>query len=213
MWSATAKGHNQNLHTQCQIFTLNYLCSHYTVKTCPSSVEWESHLGKSSLLTYMPLVERLANKLSTVNYALIQVPMWCVSVWIHLHMSRYMYVYEHKCLSSLFTSLSYIGTVSITTAMLLFRHQESHLLYRLGYTCFFPLFLIISVKRLSPWYPLPTLPLTSEKIQPYLYMCACWTSPHKMPITSLFCLNIFISPENLKYTNMWFHEEMIQKRL
>lgn len=104
VWWVTVKGHNQNLHIQCQIFTLSYLCSHYTAKTYSLSVEWESRLAKSSLLTCVPLGERLANKLSAVNYALIQVPLRCVSVWIHLHMSRCMPAYEHVYLLSLYFS-------------------------------------------------------------------------------------------------------------
>lgn len=152
--------HVSNIHSK-------YLYSHYTVKSSSYSVIWESHLEKSSLLTYVPLVERLANKLSTVNYALIQVPMWCVPVWIHLHMSRHMYAYEHKCISFLFTSFSYCYSklnnchVPSQTASPIFSGRP-------GYTCFFPLFLIIPVKRLSPWYPLPKLPLTDFRTNPAL---------------------------------------------
>lgn len=138
-----------------------YLCSHCTVKASSYSTIWESHLEKSSLLTYVPLVERLANKLSTVNYALIQVPMWCVPAWIHLHMSRHMYAYEHKSISFLFTSFSYWYEkcsnchVSSQAASPIFCGRP-------GYTCFFP------VKRLSPWYPLPKLPLTDFRTNPAL---------------------------------------------
>lgn len=92
--------------------------------------------------------------------------------------------------------------VIVTTAMLFTRFQESHLLYRPGYHCFIPPFNHFSI-QLSPWSPLwASHSLTSEQIQPCFYMSACWTCLHKMPITSLFCLNIFISLENLKYTNV-----------
>lgn len=127
---------------------IKYLCSHYTVKASSYYVIWESHLEKSSLLTYVPLVEKLANKLSTVNYALIQVPMWCVPVWIHLHMSRHMYAYEHKCISLLFTSFSYWyrkrNNCHVTSQTV-----SPTFCGRPGYTCFFPLFNHSSEEALS----------------------------------------------------------------
>lgn len=144
-----------------------YLCSHYTVKVSSYFEIWESHLEKSSLLTYVPLVDKLANKLSTVNYALIQVPMWCVPVWIHLHMSG---ICMHMNISVSPFSLPpfHIGTASLTTAMLLLRQWVPPSVAGLGILAFFPLFLIIPVKRLSPWYPLPKLPLTDFGTNPAL---------------------------------------------